>query len=251
MTGRAQALTRADIDVVFDERAIASLAARAKIPANADFACFTNGVRIAASEFLKTNLKLSPAMLRRAIAELYSQSLRAEHGNDRAIRSLARSLELIHPCVREWICRVNYPDRRSIPARYEILSPETRFTALITLRQQLTAGGKIVEGRRRANGKRSRSFMPLLKAPEDIPPNRPPHLATRELIRLLAFAYCEGTGKLPPRVFSSKVAHFGPFGRLVEETFRRLHLPTGYLPALLNEYGAALYRRSRTSVSPL
>ena len=81
-----------------------------------------------------------------------------------------------------------------------LVSPATRQSAVERFRLILSWGGRVVPGRKRPGGRRSRSFIkPLLRLPERIERGRPRGEAEREFVLRLALAYVEVTGRSPPR----------------------------------------------------
>jgi hypothetical protein len=103
--------------------------------------------------------------------------------------------------------------------RYRLPRPELprdpdRLMAL------LRHGGRMVPGRRRPGGKRSRpTFVPALWAPR-VARGRPRNEAGRELVVWLGIAYFEATGRYPPR--SACHSKPGPFVRFVRGCLDRL-----------------------------
>jgi hypothetical protein len=119
------------------------------------------------------------------------------------------------------------------------LSPLTRQSAVDRFRLILSWGGRVVAGRKRPGGRRSRSFIkPLLRLPERIEGGRPRGEAEREFVQGLALAYVEVTGRPPPRTAHYNIDIQGPFPRLVHQCFELVDAPTGNVTRLLNQYGA-------------
>ena len=101
------------------------------------------------SIFLKNKDKLNFPQLRTAIERLYRLNRRAEDGNDRTARALARAVNGMHPDVRQWLLSCNTPHHRNIPTATEILSPLSRQSAVKRFRLILSYGGRVVAGRKR------------------------------------------------------------------------------------------------------
>ena len=194
---------------------------------------------------------------RAAIEPLYQFKFntRAEGGSDRAARTLTRAVDAMPTEVRKWLLSCNTPHDRNIPTATEILSPATRQSAVERFRLILSWGGRVVPGRKRPGGRRSRSFIkPLLRLPERIERGRPRGEAEREFVLGLALAYVEVTGRSPPRTAHYNIDIRGPFPRFVHRCFELVGAPTGNVTRLLNQYGAARRRdekRRRTADRPV
>ena len=233
-----------DVERVFNADVVASLARTAKLPSQADIARFGESIRIAVRIFLEAKARLSAPRLRAAIERLYQLNTRAEGGSDRAARALARAVDAMPADVWRRLASCNTRDRCKIPTTEEILSPTKRQHAIERFRLILSYGGRIVAGRKRANGRRSRSFEPLLRVPK-VGRGHPRGEAEREFIQWLAVAYVEVAERPPPRTAHYRIKIRGPFSRFVHRCFELLGAPTGNVTRLLNEYGA-VRRRHRT-----
>jgi hypothetical protein len=231
-----------DVEGVFNDEIVKHMAAAVAASADADIAHFAESIRIPARIFLGQKAKLNFPQQRAAIERLYQLNTRAEDGNDRKARALARAVAAMPADVRQWLLSCNTPHDRNIPTATEILSPATRQSAVERFRLILSYGGGIVAGRKRSGGRRSRSFKPLLRLPERIEPGRPRGEAEREFVQWLAVAYVEATGRSPPRTANYKIAIRGPFPRFVHQCFELVGAPTGNVTRLLNQYGAARRR---------
>src|SRR5262249_250856 len=139
------------------------------------------------------------ARFRAAIEPLYQFNTSAEGGSDRAARALTRAVDAMPTEVRQWLLSCNTPHDRNIPTATEILSPPSRQRPGDRFHLILRYGGRVVAGRKRSDGRRSRSFKPLLRLPERIERGRPRGEAEREFVQWLALAYVEATGRSPPR----------------------------------------------------
>jgi hypothetical protein len=145
-----------DVEGVFNDEIVKELARTAKLPADVDIARWAQSIRIAARSFLEEKAKLNLPQLRTAIERLYQLNTRAEKGNDRTARALARAVDAMPADVRQWLLSCNTPHDRNIPTATEILSPATRQSAVERFRLILSYGGSIVAGRKRSGGRRSR-----------------------------------------------------------------------------------------------
>jgi hypothetical protein len=240
-----------DVEGVFNDEIVKELAQTLKLPADADIARFARSIRISARIFLEEENKLSFPQLRAAMERLYRLNTRAEDGNDRTAQALAHAVDAMPTDVRQWLLSCNTPHDRNIPTATEILSPATRQSAVERFRLILSWGGRVVPGRKRPGGRRSRSFIkPLLRLPERIERGRPRGEAEREFVLGLALAYVEVTGRSPPRTAHYNIDIRGPFPRFVHRCFELVGAPTGNVTRLLNQYGAARRRgagRRRTT----
>ena len=231
-----------DVESVFNDEIVKELARTLKLPADADIARFAQSIRSSAINFLKEKDKLNFSQLRTAIERLYQLNTRAEDGNDRTARALARAVDAMHADVRQWLLSCNTPHHRNIPTATEILSPLSRQSAVKRFRLILSYGGRVVAGRKRSGGRRSRSFKPLLKLPEQSKRGRPRGEAEREFVQWLALDYVVATGRPPPRTAHYKIDIRGPFPDFVHRCFELVGAPTGNVTRLLNQYGAARRR---------
>ena len=227
-----------DVEGVFNDEIVKELAPTAKLPVDADIARLARSIRIAARIFLEEKAKFNFPQQRTAIERLYQLNTRAEDGDDRTARALARAVDAMPADVRQWLLSCNTPHDRNIPTAWEILSPATRQSAVERFRLILSYGGRVVAGRKRSGGRRSRSFKPLLRLPERIESGRPRGEAERNFVQWLAVAYVEATGRSPPRTANYKIAIRGPFPRFVHQCFELVGAPTGNVTRLLNQYGA-------------
>jgi hypothetical protein len=227
-----------DVESVFKTELVKEWARTLKLPADADIARFAQSIRISARIFLEAKGRLSPPRFRAAIERLYQLNTRAEGGSDRAARALARAVDAMPTDVRQWLLSCNTPHDPNIPTATEILSPPSRQRAVERFRLILSYGGRVVAGRKRLGGRRSRSFKPLLRLPERIERGHPRGEAEREFVQGLALAYVEVTGRSPPRTAHYNIDIRGPFSNFVHQCFELVGAPTGNVTRLLNQYGA-------------
>ncbi len=163
--GEHRLIALSEVDTAFDEKAVKELGRAAKLPTGADIARFGENIRIAARLYLEGKSRLNAPRLREKIERLYQLNKRAERGSDQAARALARGVEIMDDDVRRWLDSCNAGRCREIPTPAEILSPETRQSAIKRFRLILSFGGDVGPGRKRAGGRRSRSFTPHLRVP--------------------------------------------------------------------------------------
>jgi hypothetical protein len=240
-------LALSDVDERFGDRFIEELARTAKFSNGvADIVRFGDDVRVAVRIFLEAKNRLSTSELRSVVASLYRLSSAAERGDPEA-KALSCAIAEMPIDVRRWLT-TNTPSLPDIPDPGEFVSLTTRQSAIERLRSLLTYGGSITVGRKRAHGKRSRSFEPWLNVPTNIE-GKPRDEAARQFVMWLAVAYATATGKQPPYTAHYKKAIRGPFTRLAVKCFERVGAPTGNVARLINEYGAARRRHDRGATS--
>jgi hypothetical protein len=228
-----------DVESVFNDEIVKELARTAKLPADADIARFAQSIRSSAINFLKEKDKLNFQQLRTAIDRLYRLNTRAEDGNDRTAQALARAVDTMHWDVRQWLQSCQRLHDRNFPTATEILSPATRQSAVARFRLILSWGGRVVAGRKRPGGRRSRSSIkPLLRLPEPVERGRPRGKAEREFVQALALDYVVAAGRAPPRTAHYNIDIRGPFSDFVHRCFELVGAPAGNVTRLLNQYGA-------------
>jgi hypothetical protein len=167
-------IAKSEIERIFGDEAIKELAQialgarKAKAPAKADLTRFAASVRIAVGIFVGANSRLATAQVRAKIRRLYHLVAKAEKGGAQAAQALAVSLKGMPIEVRQALECCN-PRGCDLPDAAEILSlnPAIRRAAVDRVRSTLSYGGSMREGRNRPSGVRSRSFEPLLKAPQE------------------------------------------------------------------------------------
>ena len=82
-----------DVEGVFNDEIVKELTRTAKLPVYADIARLAQNIRNAAHSFLKEKAKLNFPQQRTAIERLYQLNTRAEDGDDRTARALARAVD--------------------------------------------------------------------------------------------------------------------------------------------------------------
>jgi hypothetical protein len=229
---------------VFNRSTIKELARLAKLQADADLIHFGESVRIAVDLFIRSKTRLSGPQIRTEIERLYRRNTLAERGGDRAAHQLADALDTMSDDVRTWLTSRNAPHNRAIPTAAEIRSLATRDAAVERLRLVLSYGGRVVAGRHRPTGRRSRTFEPLLRAPAIMKRGRPAGSADREFLQGLSLAYLEASGHLqeeqqkpPPFTANYDAVIRGPFSRFVHRCFELVGARTGNVTRLINQYG--------------
>ncbi len=222
------------------------LAKIAHLPDDADLATFGAAVDDAIAKFLESGLDSNA--VRRATAQLYSLADKVASGRiqfavkladefrqmpERLRQDLAEREERLRARAQGTPSKIpGDPERLRrgacqrrfdpLPSPDELADPATAAEASERLCGYLTDGGSIKEGRKRPNGHRSRTSVPHLYAPA-ARKGRPGNAAADELAMWLAIAYCEATGRNPPRFCDRRKP--GPFLRLVSEVLRMAQAP--------------------------
>ena len=94
---------------------------------------------------------------------------------------------------------------------------ERRDEMMMAIEHACSFGGRWVEGRRRPNGRRSRSWRPLLVAPT-LRANPPRHEAEIVFLGCIQMAWLEATGA--PPALSTNPEQPGPFARWLSECLK-------------------------------
>lgn len=214
------ALAVDQVPVVFDDRRVTELARDGKMPEGTDLVRFARSMRGAVADYARRVHTLSPNEIHREVRALHRTAFRLDY--DR----VAILLDRLPSDVRNWLdgnaMRSGWQSTRGMPARLPsadaLRDIARRHEACVLVRQLCTTGGEIVEGRRRGNGRRSRSHKHLLCAPQ---PSR--HFAKRDaelgLIVSLQVSFAIATGRMP--ALTAHPDSPGPFARMVQKV---LHL---------------------------
>ena len=161
--GAQSMISVGDVECVFNDSVVTTLAEDLQVPTH-ERARFAQSVRLDARLFLEAKARPTFLALGEAIIRLYQLNIRAERGSDLEVRRLIRGIEGTSADVWAWL-NLGKLKRYAAPPKEEFMSPQRRQSAIEGLRQFLSMGGSIVEGRKRPGGKRSRSFKPLLRIP--------------------------------------------------------------------------------------
>jgi hypothetical protein len=156
-TKSRERISAADIPRIFDDACVDTLAV-GRLPAAADRKCFAEGVREAARIYAQEARAPTVNELRAENAALHAAAERKRCGQ------VADLIEKLSPTARGLL------SKRAASLRLELPPPEAlRYAAqeacdmILKLRQY---GGSYGEDRRRPSGRRSRTWRPLLVAPE-------------------------------------------------------------------------------------
>jgi hypothetical protein len=210
---KRQAIPVDKVPVIFDDDCVQKLAYIRKLPSDADLGMYAKLIRNGVRAFAHGARVPSSNDLHQEIKALYNAALREKYD------TVADLLENLSPATRDWL-NERYQRRSlrgtTLPAAEDLRDPTHRKPALVV--QLCSTGGKIIEGRRRPTGRRSRTFKPRLYAPE---PRRhfPKREAELELVASLQIRDLHVTGCLPALTARHRSAHRppGPFARMAQK----------------------------------
>lgn len=204
-------IAEAEIAKQFDDAEVLRLAAVAKLGPRADLTAFGRGIREAVAIYLRDAATPTDGQVR---AEL--EGLRTLLAGKRKPAALAAALAALSDRAR-WQLTVAGGRLLPVPQPPEGLPPDEAWwdAAGPAVRQLVQFGAVPKEGRKRPDGHRSGSLLPLLRAPKA--PERPARRAAeRDLVRMLRLAVVEaGSSRQPAKTASGK--HSGPFVCLVRD----------------------------------
>lgn len=210
---RLTAICLDEVDDVFDDATIDRLVLTAKLPPDIDRRRLAEGIRDAARIYVVEKREPTANDLHAEIGDLFRAASRKDY---EVVVDLLRGLS---PSGR-----ASLSDRGSRPGvglalpQIETLADDRRrddaCKAIVALCQ---IGGRLGEGRRRPNGRRSTTWIPVLHAPPSNPHPRK-RSAEEDYIMWLGVAWLEATGTRPPRTGLHDKP--GPFARLVRECLR-------------------------------
>lgn len=197
-TRRARIVAEQDVDSLFDDNRIRSMALAYKLPATTDLSVFGAAVRDAARIFAREVRSPNRNELHDEISNLHKLADR------KRFEPLAAALERLTPEARELLS--THPADK-LPSPDALRRVDQRDAACDAIAALCRYGGTILPGRRRPGGKRSRPvFEPLLYAPE---PSK--HFGKRNAERnfgmWLQIAYLEAVSEEPPRTARHVDAH--------------------------------------------
>jgi len=229
----------ADVEHIFDEACIARLAQIGRLPAHADLRRFREGVREAARSYAGEARNPNANALHTQIAELHRAAER------RRFEELATLLRDLSPRPRALLNgRGLRPSLgMTLPEPERLLDGACREEACAVVARLCGFGARYVEGRMRPSRVRSRTWRPLLYAPE---PRRhfPRRQAERYFLTCLRLAWLEAVGEAPSR--AANPDRLGPFACMAKECFRLMGAGHVDIAGLIND----LNRRRRASNKP-
>lgn len=228
-----------EVAAIFDDTRIAALAKTAGLPKDANMRAFADEIRRAAVLYLSDARRANTNDLRYEIERLYKAA------RQRRFDHTARLINILSPAARDYLSAAN--PKTKIPAVGVFLDGAKWREACEQVEQLCSFGGKWMEGRRRPNGKTSRTWRPLLFAPP-----ASPHFAKRDAERNfvlnIRLAYLESCGVSPAP--TARLVRKGPgvhmisggFGRMVDDCLRLVGAPHVRTVGIINE----LARRRRS-----
>jgi hypothetical protein len=220
----------ADIQRIFDEACINTLAAIGRLPAGADRKLFAEGVREAARIYARDARIPTDNELNAEIAALYGAAKRKRYGQ------VAALLEKLSPQARKLL------SKRATRLSLELPAPEglrdtTQQKACDIVLKLCQYSGSYDEGRRRR-------WHPLLSAPK-LSKNFPRRDAERDFVMWLQVAWLEATDERPSLAANPKRP--GPFARMVRKSLELIGAGHADAVGLINE----LNRRRRIQKRPV
>lgn len=239
MAGRKARLAPDDVNRMFDDACIEELAGIGKLPAGADRKRFAEGIRLAARMYATESRIPNVNALNDEIAELHRAADRCRYDE------VACLLEQISARARDMLTERG--GRPSIGIK--LPTPDTlrdgarRESACADVARLCRIGGRVVESRRRATGKRSRKvWRAVLYAPKK-QRNFDRRAAERDFVMWLRVTWVEAVGQTPSQTARHADASRrpGPFARMVQECLRLVGAPDADAVGLINE----LHRRRR------
>jgi hypothetical protein len=218
-------IAAADIQRIFDDACIDKLAAIGRLPAGADRKRFADGVREAARVYARDVRIPTNNQLHAEIAGLYRAADRKE------CEQVAALLEQLSPKARELLSKRATRLSLELPAPEVLRGTAQQKTCDIVLKL-CRYGGSYGEGRRRPSGKRSRTWRPLLVAPQ-LRRNFPKRDAELNFIMWLQIGWLEATGNRPS--LAANPDRRGPFARMVRECLELVGAKHADPVGLINE----------------
>jgi hypothetical protein len=222
-TRSREPIAATDIPRIFDDACIDTLAAIGRLPAGADRKRFAEGIREAARIYARDVRIPTDNELHAEIAALYRAAERKQLGQ------VADLFEKLSPKARELLRKRATRLSLELPASEALRDTTQACDVVLKICQY---GGKYDEGRRRPSGKRSRTWRPLLYAPQ---PRRnfPKRDAERDFVMWLQDAWCEATGKRPSLAANAERA--GPFAQMVRKCLALVGAGHADAVGLINE----------------
>jgi hypothetical protein len=227
-----------DVLRIFNDQCIAELAKISKLPAGADLRRFAEGVREAARIYARDARIRTTNELHSEIATLCAAASRKRY------EQVAAVIEKLSQEARDLLNGRGAPPnlKRELPSPDALRDPVRQKRACETIAALCQFGGSYVDGRRRPSGKRSRSWRPLIFAPE-----RRRHFskraAERDFVMWLSVAWTEGSGKPPAR--TARHSALGPFARLVHNCLCLVGAKDADAVELINELNRRRLEMSR------
>jgi hypothetical protein len=217
-----------DAPDIFSDECVRALAAKAKLPSDADLPRFVAAIQAAAEIYIRDIGIADDNAVHHEIKALYSAA------NRRKYAETAERIDTLSKRTREFINkraeRPNIPWK--IPAATALRKNATQDDACAAIGSLLRMGGRWELGRRRQGGKRSMSFVPVLYAPK-LHKHPPKRKAERDFVMWLQVAYTEATGQMPP--LTAHHDNPGPFARMAKECLKLIGMPAADAVELINK----------------
>jgi hypothetical protein len=218
------------VESVFDETRVRVLATTHELPARIDLSALGAGIREAAKIFAREARIPNGNELHDEISNLHKLADR------RLFQPLASALETLSPQSRE-LLTLSPVSELELPLPDAIRDIQRREIACDVIATICRFGGRLVQGRRRPDDKRSRPiFEALVNAPR---PRR--HFskrdAERNFVMWLQVVWLEATGKAPPHTARQQDPGrgLGPFGALAKECLEMVGAGDANVVELINE----------------
>ena len=225
-TRSRESIAAADIQGIFDDACIDTLAAIGRLPEGADRKLFAEGVREAARIYAREASIPTNNDLNAEIAALYGAATRKRCGQ------VAALLENLSPQARKLVSKRATRLSLELPAPEELRDTTQQQKACAAVLRLCQYGGGYVEGRRRPSGKRSKTWRVLLHAPKRSR-NFPKRQAEYDFIMSLQLAWLEATGK-PPSL-AANAERLSPFARMVRKSLELVGADHADVAGLINE----------------
>jgi hypothetical protein len=218
-----------DVDRIFDADCIRRLASDSNISKDADIEKLGREIREGVRIYAKAAREPSDNELHAEIKALHDASDKnffervgglIEHLSPRARSELLGRWEQRHPGIK-------------FPEPSNFTTADQRKEACSKIASLCRMGGKAADDRMRPSGRRSRTWRVAYYAPKRTR-HFPKTFAEDQFVAHLAIAWCDITGKLPPKVTHQE--NPGPFARLVRECLR-LSGSSANAVNLINKYG--------------
>jgi hypothetical protein len=215
-------IAAADIQRIFGDARIDTLATIARLPADANRKRFAYGIREAARVYARDARTPTDNELHAEIAALYSAAKR------KRVEQVADLFEKLSPKARELLrkraTRLSLP----LPASEDLRDAARKQKACEAVLSLSQCGGDYIERSRR----RSDPWRPLLVGPKPCQ-HFPKRDAERDFVMWLQLAWLEATGK-PPSL-AANPARPGPFVRMVRKCLALVGAGHADAVGLINE----------------
>lgn len=195
---------------IFTEASVCRILSDAKVGGQIDVEKLRKGLIDAAERFASA-IAHDGHRLHREIAALHAAA------QNRRFPAARVALTGLSHEARDILNQREHPRLVRLPAPCDLLDPANREKACEAIIARCEIGGRWVPGRKRPTGRRSKTWKPLLCAPEV--KEHPEKLAPeRDFVMWAQVAFAEGTGQSVP--VTARRDNLGPFARLAQEALR-------------------------------